>query len=450
MTRPNIVVFLVDNLGFGELGCYGGGPLRGAETTRIDEFASEGVQLTNFAPEAQCMPARSAMLTGRYAVRSGTYRIPMDGSTEYGLVAWERCLSTLLREQGYATSLVGKWHLGEAPGRLPGDHGFDEWYGPERTYDECLWPQDPFYDPERDPESWVLESEGDEAPRRVARLDLDTRVHIDTAFHERASRFIRRSAEAEQPFFLLYCHSMLHLPTVPRPEFAGRSRSGDWGDCLLELDHDFGALLDELEAAGVADDTIVVFLGDNGAEESLPWRGSSGFFDGSYFTGMEGSLRTPCLVRWPGHTVAGKRSNDLVHIADCFTTLARWAGAEVPGDRHIDGVDQRELFETPEGRSARDGFPFWNADTLYGVKWGDWKLSFYEQRGMWDQVAKLAMPKLVNLLIDPTERENVLIHHTWVTFHTGRVLRELEASLRTEPPIPYGAPVDHVPERSHA
>jgi arylsulfatase A-like enzyme len=140
---PNIVYFLVDNLGYGELGCYGGGILRGADTKRIDAFAGEGMKLLNFAPEAQCTPSRSALLTGRYAIRSGNHTVALPGD-DGGLVAWERTIGDVLSAKGYATACVGKWHVGESRGRWPTDHGFDEWYGPPRTWDEAMWPSDPW------------------------------------------------------------------------------------------------------------------------------------------------------------------------------------------------------------------------------------------------------------------------------------------------------------------
>lgn len=443
-TRPNIVVVLVDNLGHGELGCYGGGVLRGADTARLDRFAGEGTRLLNFAPEAQCTPSRSALLTGRYSIRSGTYRIPAH-APDYGLVAWERTLPDILSEQGYACGLAGKWHVGEGDGRWPTDRGFDEWYGPPRSYDEALWSEDPFYDPERDPVPYMLESTRGGPVRPGERLTMEVRRDVDREYERRAFDFMRRAVADDTPFFLLYCHSMMHLPTVPREEFRGRSASGDWGDCLLEMDHDFGAVLDELERLGVADDTVVVFVGDNGPEESLPWRGSGGMWEGSYFTGAEASLRTPCLVRWPGHVAAGAVSNEIVHITDLFPTILGWAGAPVPDDRTIDGADQRAFLEGRSDTSARDSFLFWNSDVLYGVKWRDWKVTYVEQQGMWDPVVQLAMPKLVNLLLDPKERENVLIHHTWVMAHIARIRREFAESVAKEPLIPFGAPLTHVP-----
>lgn len=443
---PNIVYFLVDNLGYGELGCYGGGILRGADTRRIDAFAKEGLQLLNFAPEAQCTPSRSALLTGRYAVRSGNHTVALPGD-EGGLVTWERTIGDLLSANGYATACLGKWHVGESEGRLPIDHGFDEWYGPPRTWDESLWPDDPWYDPERDGRSFMLEGRKGGRVTEVKQLTLDVRREVDAEFLDRGRDFMKRSMAAGKPFFLYFNHSMMHMPTVPRKEYARRSGNGDWADCLLELDGDFGVILDTLDELGVSDDTIVVFSGDNGPEELEPWRGHPGFFDGSYFTGMEGSLRTPCLIRWPGQVPAGRQSNEVVHITDMFTTLLSWAGADRPADRVIDGVDQTTFFEGKTSTSAREGFPFWMGDVLYGVKWKNFKMSMYTQRTSLDPSLKLASPHIVNLLVDPKERNAIDLPyiHSWTAVHFGRILKDFAASVRREPLIPAGAPIDFVP-----
>ena len=445
---PNIVYFLVDNLGFGELGCYGGGILRGADTRRIDAFAGEGKMLLNFAPEAQCTPSRSALMTGRYAIRSGNHTVAMAGS-EGGLVAWEKTMGDVLSEHGYATACMGKWHIGASEGRWPIDHGFDEWYGIPRTWDESLWLDDPWYDPARDLVSHVMEGRKGEQVYPVAQLTLDVRRDIDTEFLARSKAFIKRSVDAKTPFFLYFNHSLMHLPTIPRLEFKGKSGQGDWADCLLQLDADFGTMLDYLDELGIADDTIVVFSGDNGPEEVQLWRGHSGFFAGSYFTGMEGSLRTPCVVRYPGRVPVGAKSNEIVHITDMFTTLLRWAGTDAPGDRVIDGVDQRAFLEGQQKHSARDGFPYWMGDTMYGVKWRDFKLAFHMQKTLAEPAQKLATPYLINLIVDPKERKpfDFPYVHSWTAIHFGKILKEFAASVRREPLIPAGAPLDHVPRQ---
>jgi len=198
---------------------------------------------------------------------------------------------------------------------------------------------------------------------------------------------------------------------------------------------------------GVTDNTIVVFSGDNGPEEMEPWRGHPGFFDGSYFTGMEGSLRTPCLVRYPGAVTPGRQSNDVVHITDLYTTLIRWAGAEVPQDRVIDGIDQRRFLEGKQPGSARGGFPYWMGATLYGVKWKNFKVAFYVQRSSLEPAQKLATPYIINLTVDPKERKPVDLPyiHSWTAVHFGKILKDFGASVHREPLIPAGAPLGHKP-----
>jgi arylsulfatase A-like enzyme len=445
--KPNVVYFLVDNLGMGELSSFNGCSLRGATTSRIDTFAEEGMMLFNFAPETQCTPSRSALMTGRYSIRSGNQTVALAGSRG-GLVQWERTLGDIFSDAGYATSIVGKWHIGDSEGRWPTDHGFDEWYGIPRSYDECLWADDPWYDPKRDPVTHVLESRKGQPVRELEQLTVEVRRDIDVEYMKRAKDFLKRSTEAGKPFFLYFNHSMLHLPTIPRAEFKGKTGRGDWADSLLEMDSDFGELLDYLKQLGVDGNTIVVFSGDNGAEEMAPWRGTAGYFEGSYFTGMEGSLRTPAIVRYPGLVPAGQRSDEIVHISDLFTTLVLWAGLEVPKDRVVDGVDQRTFFEGKQSTSNREGFLYWMGDTLFGVKWRNFKMVFVLQKTLSDPALHLTTPHLINLDTDPKEREpyNYPYIHTCVGEHTARLLMEYQKSLSRESLIPCGAPLDYVPK----
>ena len=343
--------------------------------------------------------------------------------------------------------IYGKWHVGDEAGRYPTDHGFDEWYGIPHSYDECLWPDDPLYDPDRDPMSFVVASTKGGSVENLEQLTLEVRRDIDREYLTRADAFIRRSVDAGTPFYVHLNHSMLHLPTVPREKFKGKSGAGDWADCLLEMDADFGTLLDLLDDLDIADNTIVVFAGDNGPEDTLPGRGTAGFWDGSYFTGMEGSLRTPCLLRWPGRVAPGRVSNEIVHVTDMFTALIRWAGCEVPGDRVIDGVDQGAFFCADQDRSNRQGFLFWNGDKLYGVKWQNFKTVFVEQRQFFDPAPPIANPRIINLLTDPKEREPVdwprPAHLGGGVLHPPN--RGFQASLQREPLIPFGAPLNFVP-----
>jgi arylsulfatase len=448
-TRPNILFFHVDNLGFGELSCYSGGPFRGVTTERIDAFAREGFRLTNYCPESQCTPTRSALLTGRHAIRSGTHTVPIGAAAGWGLVAWEKTLGDLLPDAGYACAAYGKWHVGEGPGRWPTDKGFEEWYGPPRTYDESLWPTDPWYNSGRDPVSRMVEiKRGERNVTEGDQLTLEVRRDCDVEYLRRAEAFIRRNVRADTPFFVYFNHSLMHMPVIPRPEFKGKTGQGDWADSLLELDTDFGTLLDLLDELDVAANTLVVFAGDNGPEDVLLWRGSPGYWEGSYFAGGEGNLRTPCLVRWPGHVQPGQVSDEIMHVTDWFTTILQAAGLSKPTDRIIDGVNQLDWLTGKAGSSKREGYLYWMGPEVYGAKWRNFKLVLIAQRYMNDTAAKLPLPRLINLTVDPQERELVSLPylHSWTAVHFNRLISEFHASLHCEPLIPAGAPLDYVPK----
>jgi arylsulfatase len=215
----------------------------------------------------------------------------------------------------------------------------------------------------------------------------------------------------------------------------------------MQLDTDFGTLLDYLREIGAHKNTIVVFSGDNGPEYMEPWRGDAGRFNGSYFTGLEGSLRTPCIVSYPGKVPPKQVSNEIVHITDMFTTLIKWTGAEIPNDRVIDGQDQRNFFEGKQEKSAREGFPYWMGETMYGVKWQNFKVVFVTKRSFADPELKLATPHIINLDVDPKEEKpyNYPHIHSWVMAHVGRMLNEYVGSVKKEPLIPAGVPVEYIP-----
>ncbi len=459
-SRPNIVLILADNVGYGELGVYGGGILRGAPTPRIDRLASEGLRLLNFNVEAQCTPSRSALMTGRFSIRSGTYQVPRGGAPE-GLTQWEITIAELLSAQGYATGIWGKWHLGSTEERFPTRQGFDEWYGIPRTYNEALWPSlnetnSPWpsvgsrqgWSAELVPPEPVYEARKGENARQVAQLDLERHRRMDEEITSRAVGFIKRQAGSGKPFFAYVSLRLLHMPTTPHPEFTGRTGNGDWADCLSELDHRTGQILDAIREAETEDNTLVIFASDNGPESTHPWEGDSGPWRGTYFTAMEASLRAPFIIRWPARVPAGSISNEIVHITDLYTTLARVGGAEVPKDRPIDGVNQLDFFLGKQANSNREGFPAYVADRLSAVKWRNWKMHLIRQDRRDDPPQKLPLPRIINLLTDLKEERDVLTPSGWVTYPMMKILRDFEASLETHPPIKVGTPDPYTPPAS--
>jgi arylsulfatase A-like enzyme len=457
--RPNIVFMLTDNLGYGELGCYGGGILRGALTPRIDKLANEGTRLLNFNVEAQCTPSRSAFITGRFSIRSGTYEVPIGGAPD-GLTQWEVSIAELLSQQGYATGIWGKWHLGSAEERFPTNQGFDEWYGIPRTYDEAMWPSlnesQGMWPSVGDKQGWnarivepepIYEARKGEKAQMVGEMNLERRLTTEAEITSHAVDFIKRNASVGKPFFAYVSFSLMHMPTLPNPEFAGKTGNGDWADCLAEMDHRTGQILDAVKEAGIEDNTLVIFTSDNGPEATHPWEGHPGPWRGTYFTAMEASLRAPFIIRWPGQVPAGRVSNEIVHIVDIFTTFARIGGAEVPKDRPIDGVDQLDFFLGKQENSNREGFPAYVADRLSAVKWRNWKMHLIWQENMYDPPLRLPVPKLVNLLTDLKEERDVGAKNSWVAEPMMKILGEFQTSMKRYPPIKVGTPDPYLPPK---
>lgn len=254
--KPNILFILMDNLGYGEPGVYGGGLTRGAPTPRIDKLAAEGMRLTNFNVEAECTPSRSAIMTGRHPIRSGTQSIPIGGGLE-GLTRWEVTIAEALSAAGYTTGHFGKWHLGSEEGRLPNDRGFDEWYGIPRTTDEALWPSEPAAKAASVPFEHIMEGRKGEKSRNLTVYDLEQRRLIDAECTRRAIDFMKRSVGAGKPFYAYVPFTLVHFPTLPNPRFAGKTGYGDFPDALAEMDAHVGEILDAVDALGIRDNTIV-------------------------------------------------------------------------------------------------------------------------------------------------------------------------------------------------
>lgn len=452
--QPNIVLVFMDNFGWGEPGFNGGGIVRGAATPRLDRLADEGLRLTNFNVEVQCTPSRSALMTGRYAIRSGNGTVPM-GEGIYGLVQWEVTLAEMLAEAGYATAMFGKWHLGRTEGRFPTDQGFDEWYGVPNSTDESVYSDLVGFDESGVVETFVMEGRKGETPKKVRPYRLDYRPLIDADLTEKAIDFMKRQVAAETPFFVYLPYTATHFPTMPHPDFVGRTGNGPWADLLLQIDTYTGRLLDALDELGVADDTIFIFTADNGPEASdfeatnltveTAVHGSPGPWRGTLFTGFEGALRVPFAMRWPGHVPAGRTSDEIVHAMDLFPTFATIAGGEVPSDRIIDGIEMSDFFLGEKEKSGRDGFVVYMGNEIFGVKWRNWKLHFKEQDSAFDQMRTYTMPRVYNLLTDPQERDNVLFPNTWVPKAALGQLTEHVKSLKESPPIPSGAPDPYEP-----
>jgi arylsulfatase A-like enzyme len=445
VNKTNIVLVLADNLGWGELGCYGGGAIRGAPTPRIDALARQGLRLQNFNVESDCVPTRSALMTGRHPIRTGAVQSVPAGLPQ-GLIPWEITIAERLSDAGYATAMYGKWHLGDKEGRYPKDKGFDEWYGIPRTTNESMFMEQVGFDPTVVDLPYVMEGRRGAPAQKREVYDLEMRRRIDEELTRRSCAFIQEQVAARKPYFLYVPLTQLHFPTIPHREFEGISKKGDFADSLMEMDARVGQIIDAVDSSGTAEDTLFIFASDNGPEYRRPWRGNAGMWTGTYHTAMEGALRVPFIARWPGNIPQGMVSNEIVHVVDLFPTLAAVAGVEVPDDRPIDGVDQLPFFTGKSAKSNREGFVYYIKDELRAAKWRDWKMHFVWEVEPNAGANHLETPYLFNLVQDPKEESDVNSTQSWVRGPMRKMVLEFQASLKSIPPIPAGAPDDFVPK----
>lgn len=405
-SKPNILVILADNLGYGDLGCYGG--LR-APTPRIDRLASQGLRLRDFQVEPACTQSRAAFLTGRMPIRSGT----SSGTNKGGLNPREVTLPELLKRAGYRTALYGKWHLGEAPDRQPQAQGFDEFYGILGS-SAPIDPSIPGYADVRPPLQEIVRGRSGAAAVPVGEMTYEMRSLIDRELTRQGSAFIKENSRRDAPFFLQVSYINVHHPVVPHADFAGKSGGGAYSDALMEMDYNTGVLLDALKEAGAERDTIVVWMSDNGATRRAPdgeQNADPGPWSGDLGSAWEGGLRTAAIVRWPGHVGAGGIGDEMVHIMDFYPTLARVAGQAVPDDRPIDGVDQLSYLTGEADRSARESRFVFYLDRLVAIRFRQFKLHqviFPRVGGALSKGEDLEVPQLYNLRSDPKEMYDIL------------------------------------------
>lgn len=390
--QPNIVLILADDLGYGDLSCYGHPKFK---TPRIDQMAAEGAKLTQFnTPAPFCAPTRASLMTGRYPFRCGLSQNPApDGGPAADALALpktEITLAQVLKAAGYATGMVGKWHLGHKAGVLPTDRGFDEYYG--IPYSNDMRPVQ------------VLEG------TQVAEYPV-VQATLTTRYAKRAVDFITRNAK--QPFFLYFAEAMPHKPLAASEKNYKKSGAGLYGDALLDLDDSVGAVLDALKQNGLDENTLVLFTSDNGAT----FGGSTGGLRGMKGATYEGGYRVPMIARWPGKIPAGHVSNELAVTMDLFATVLAATGVKMPDDRVLDGRNILPLF-TSDTKSPHE-FLFEQQNTkLASVRDARWKLHVLKPGG---GLAGLDKPGQV--YIDPRGPDGVTIlapyEQAKVTEHPG-------------------------------
>lgn len=447
--RPNVVFILFDNVGYGDVGVYGGQ----IPTPRIDKLASEGMRFTNYNVENQCAPTRSAIMTGRMPVRTGNWRVPFPGEGRSGLVPWEYTLGKLFSDAGYKTALFGKWHVGNTAGRFPNDQGFDEWWGIPNSSDEAGYTRYALYRAMGGPTPQLLEGVKGGPTKPVGDFTIETKRFMDENIAKRTSAYIKERARKKEPFFVYVGFTQIHPPITVHPDFDGKSpgRGGFYADIIGELDYRSGQILDAIKEAGIEKNTIVVLSSDNAAGSSITafGGGSNGPWHGDFFTPpYEGSYRTLAMIRWPGRIPAGAVTNEMLAATDWLPTLAGLTGESkrVPTDRPIDGVDTSALMLGKNPKSGRETFMFFGPDgELMSVKWNTNKVIFRYTDGIDKPIVTPYLPMLFDLTGDPGEHANlweVTMDAGWMYAPTFKAIAEYKASVARYPNIPPGAEFD--------
>ena len=449
--RLNIVFILLDKVGWGNFGVYGGT----IPTPRIDQLAREGIQLNNYNVEAQCTPTRSAIHTARYPVRSGTFAVPLPGQGLSGLAPWEYTIAELLSDAGYATALFGKWHLGDSQGRLPNDQGYDEWWGIENSWDEAAYTAWPLFKESGVPVPMIWEGKKGELSKPVMPLDLELRPIVDEKYIiPKTVEYIKRNAAATKPFFVYVGYSEIHPPIIGNPEFVGKSteRGGLYADLIGEMDYRVGQILDAIKEAGVENNTVVILSSDNGGGGLAPQFGGSlqGPWRGDFFnTPFEGSMRVPAMVRCPGKIPAGIVTNEIVAALDWLPTLAGMVGASqlVPKDRPIDGIDASDFMLGKSGTTGRDSYMFFGIDgQLLSIKWKIYKIIFrytdnIQSPAIQSHYITPQLPMAYDLSSDPHEDNNLTytdMTNGWMMGPASKLIGEYERSIKKYPNIKVG------------
>ena len=458
--RPNILIFMVDDLGYGDVGAYGGGESLGAPTPHIDRLAREGLKLTSTYAQPSCTPTRAALNTGRLPVRSGLL-MPMLLHDKAD-ISGELLASRVLSNAGYRTAMSGKWHLGEKDGSRPWQVGFDEFFGflgvVNAYQEEHPSATDVANDPELlaqlhsmpgDRNLWRATRENGGKP--VEKINWENSRDLDQKFAGFSEEFIRRAAKSGKPFYLSHNFSKVHYFNNPSKAFVGVSATKDvYRDSVMEVDAIVGRLTKVLEELKIADNTLIFFTSDNGPEEdSYPESGVTPF-RGAKGTTLEGGVRVPGIFWWPGMIKAGRVSDGLFDMTDMFNTSLALAGVDaakvVPADRYIDGIDQTGLLLADGGQSAREAVFMWNADLFSGVRWRHYKMATSEiqvgsgnvrDMGGLDNAQFITPPNgfMYNLYLDPRERKSILIEKAWApSYALGPLVALHGASFAKYPP----------------
>ena len=411
---PNIVLIVGDDLGYGDLSCYGHPTIL---TPNLDRMAREGMRFTQFCSAASlCVPSRAALMTGRLAIRSGlTGGLPPWSET--GLPDNEITVAQMLKKAGYGTMCVGKWHLGHLPRYLPPNRGFDDYFGIPYSNDmsKATNPRAPWAD--KTPPTPLI--------RGVKTIEQEPdQSTLTRRYTEVATEFIRKSSRTGSPFFLYMPHTFPHWPVAASERFRGKSLAGLFGDAVEEIDWSVGEVLRVLREQKADQNTLVIFTSDNGAEG-----GSAGPFRDGKVTTWEGGLRVPCIARWPGKVPAGVVTPAFSSTMDLFPTFAKLAGLEMPNDRVFDGEDLTPvLLRNEAGREPL--FFYYSEADVWAVRRGRWKLHVaVNNRKMPPPRGEGDPPLLFDVQQDISERRNVAQRHPEIVKELLELINRHKASI---------------------
>jgi len=430
--RPNILVFMMDDVGWGDFGCYGGGVAVGAPTPTFDKLARSGLQLTSCYSEPSCSPSRATLMTGRVPNRHGLHRPPMYG--EPGGLQGEMTIAQLLSDAGYVTQAVGKWHLGENIESQAQNVGFDDFYGflsvsdmysewrdahffPEIVYSEARteWIKNMQFN-----KCFVHAKKGGES-ENVEEVTIPVLSELDEKWCQYSEAFIDRMANGDRPWLLYHCTRGAHFDNYPLAKFLGKSPARHpYKDTLLELDEIMGRLIEALRRTNQLEDTLIFVTSDNGPHmETWPDSAFTPFRCAKGST-WEGGVRVPGLLSWPGMIEAGRQSDGLFNLNDVLPTALAIAGesSRVPSDRFIDGVDQSSFLLAPDGLSNRKYHYYWLTSTFSALRCGEYKMVLSATSdedsgsagpgGFTGVLQRFTYPRLYNLYLDPKETHNYL------------------------------------------
>ena len=421
-SKPNVIIIFADDLGYGDLGCYGS---KINETPTLDKMADEGKKFSNFYVSSPvCSPSRASLMTGCYPQRIsfGTFdglRVLFPGQG-IGLSNEEKTVAKTFKESGYSTKIIGKWHCGDQEEFLPTNHGFDSYFGIPYSNDMGRQVKIKDYIPNDSSLHKITEWDRPPLPlvrdKEVIQEQPDQRS-IAERYTEDAVKFMRENKET--PFFLYLAHMQVHLPLYAAEKFVKESKNGDYGACVASIDWSTKVIFDELKELGIDENTIVIFTSDNGSRLQNQG-GSNGNLRGGKGQTWDGGQRVPCIIRWPGKINEGQQTDALSTTMDFLPSITKLIGGNLPSKK-IDGIEMSDLFFSNENSSKRDSFLYYNEDELEAIRYKNWKLHFKKEDKL--------INELYDLDNDISEKVNLYSSHKEIVSKLSILADEFRKSL---------------------